>query len=71
MISSSDPEAMLHTMMTVEYMLERDNRALPDLDETRRRLEVQQQALDAAVANQQAQLRIMEANKQAAEEVLH
>ncbi|UWP78895.1 hypothetical protein Dfulv_27395 [Dactylosporangium fulvum] len=69
-IGSSDPETMLHNMVTVEYVLSRDDRALRELAETRRTLEQQQKDIAAAVANQQAQLKIMEANKKAAEDAL-
>ncbi|GAA2577607.1 hypothetical protein GCM10010399_04170 [Dactylosporangium fulvum] len=69
-IGSSDPETMLHNMVTVEYVLSRDDRALRELSETRRQLEQQRRDIDAAVANQQAQLKIMEANKKAAEDAL-
>ncbi len=70
MIGSDNPEELLHDLTTVEYMVSRDDRALRELAETRRKLEQQKADIAAAVANQQAQLKIMEANKKAAEDAL-
>ncbi|UWP84536.1 hypothetical protein Dfulv_10005 [Dactylosporangium fulvum] len=69
-IGADNPDTMLHNMVTVEYMLSRDDAQLHDLAETRRKIEQQQKDIAAAVANQQAQLKIMEANKKAAEDAL-
>ena len=69
-MASSDPDAMLRNMVTVEYMLVQDDKQLRELSATRKRLEQQQADLNAAVVNQQAQLKVMEANKKAAETAL-
>jgi hypothetical protein len=61
---------MLRNMVTVEYMITRDDRALREVNEARRKLEQQKADIAAAIANQQAQLKIMEANKKAAEDAL-
>ncbi|WP_425553110.1 coiled-coil domain-containing protein, partial [Dactylosporangium fulvum] len=55
-IGADNPDTMLHNMVTVEYMLSRDDAQLHDLAETRRKIEQQQKDIAAAVANQQAQL---------------
>ncbi|WP_238020013.1 hypothetical protein KZZ52_09920 [Dactylosporangium sp. AC04546] len=70
MLGADDADSMLHDMVTVEYMLSRDDRALREVNDTRKRLEQQQKDLNDAIANQQAQLKIMEANKKAAEDAL-
>ena len=70
MIGSNNPQELLHDMSTIEYMVSRDDRALRELAETRGKLEQQKADIAAAIANQQAQLKIMEANKKAAEDAL-
>jgi hypothetical protein len=70
MIGSNDPNELLHNMTTIEYMVSRDDKALHELAETRAKLEQQKADIAAAVANQQAQLKIMEANKKTAEDAL-
>ncbi|MFF5232198.1 coiled-coil domain-containing protein [Dactylosporangium sp. NPDC000521] len=70
MAGSDDPDQLLHDMSTIEYMVSRDDKALHDLVETRKKLEQQKADIAAAIANQQAQLKIMEANKKAAEDAL-
>jgi peptidoglycan DL-endopeptidase CwlO len=70
MIGSNNPNELLHDMSTIEYMVSRDDRALRELAETRKKLEQQKADIAAAVANQQAQLKIMEANKKTAEDAL-
>ncbi|GAB3830439.1 coiled-coil domain-containing protein [Dactylosporangium cerinum] len=69
-LASEDPETVMHGLTTVQYMLTRDDKALRELAETRRKLEQQKADIAAAVANQQAQLKIMETNKKAAEDAL-
>jgi peptidoglycan DL-endopeptidase CwlO len=69
-LASEDPETVMRGMTTVQYMLTRDDKALRELAETRRKLEQQKTDIAAAVANQQAQLKIMETNKKAAEDAL-
>ncbi|MEV4140614.1 hypothetical protein AB0J72_51680 [Dactylosporangium sp. NPDC049742] len=69
-LAGDTPEATIHGMTTVQYMLYRDDKSLRDLAETRKRLEQQKAELAAAIANQQAQLKIMETNKKAAEDAL-
>ncbi|WP_327003108.1 hypothetical protein OHA72_49840 [Dactylosporangium sp. NBC_01737] len=68
--ASDDPDTIMHGMTTVQYMLSRDDKALHELAETRKKLEQQKADIAAAVANQQAQLKIMETNKKAAEDAL-
>jgi hypothetical protein len=70
LLASDDPDTVIHGMTTVQYMLSRDDKQLHELAETRKQLEQQQTDLAAAVANQQAQLKIMETNKKAAEDAL-
>ncbi|MET7419097.1 hypothetical protein [Dactylosporangium sp. NPDC005555] len=69
-VGSDNPNELLHDMSTIEYMVSRDDQALRELAETRRKLEQQKADIAAAVANQQAQLKIMEANKKTAEDAL-
>ncbi|GAA3190407.1 coiled-coil domain-containing protein [Dactylosporangium siamense] len=69
-IGSNDPNELLHNMSTIEYMVSRDDRSLRELAEARKKLEEQKAVIAAAVANQQAQLKIMEANKKTAEDAL-
>ena len=69
-LAGDDPEATIHGMTTVQYMLVRDDKALRETAETRKRLEQQKADLAAAIANQQAQLKVMETNKKAAEDAL-
>jgi phage shock protein A len=70
MIGSDDPDSMLHNMVTVEYMISRDDKTLHELAGTRKQLEQQKTDIAAAIANQQAQLKIMETNKKTAEDAL-
>ncbi|MER7007348.1 hypothetical protein ABT297_30495 [Dactylosporangium sp. NPDC000555] len=70
MIGADNPDDLLHNMVTVEYMLQQENRQLREVIDTQKQLEQQRKDIDAAVANQQAQLKIMEANKKAAENAL-
>ncbi|MEV6929971.1 hypothetical protein AB0M46_36560 [Dactylosporangium sp. NPDC051485] len=69
-VGAENPDDMLHNMVTVEYLVQRENDQLHAVIETQKQLEQQQKDIDAAVANQQAQLKIMEANKKAAENAL-
>ncbi|WP_432987649.1 coiled-coil domain-containing protein [Dactylosporangium sp. CA-233914] len=69
-IGADNPDDMLHNMVTVEYMLQQENNQLRQVTEAQRQLEQQRKDIDAAVANQQAQLKVMEANKKAAEDAL-
>jgi phage shock protein A len=70
MLGADDPDEMMHNMVTVEYLLSRDDKSLRELNETQQKLDQQQKDIAAAVANQQAQLKIMEANKKTAEDAL-
>ncbi|GAA1516523.1 hypothetical protein GCM10009827_034080 [Dactylosporangium maewongense] len=70
LVGSDNPDQLLHDMSTIEYMISRDDKALHELAETRKKLEQQKADIAAAVANQQAQLKVMEANKKAAEDAL-
>jgi hypothetical protein len=69
-LGADDPESMMHNMLTVEYMISQDDKQLRELTATQKQLEQQQKDIAAAVANQQAQLKIMETNKKAAEDAL-
>ncbi|MEV8512573.1 hypothetical protein [Dactylosporangium sp. NPDC051484] len=70
MVGADNPDDLLHNMVTVEYMLQQEDRQLHAVVETQKQLEQQRKDIDASIANQQAQLKIMEANKKAAETAL-
>ncbi len=69
-LASDDAETVIRGMTTVQYMLARDDKQLRELAANRLKLEQQRTDIAAAVANQQAQLKIMETNKKAAEDAL-
>jgi phage shock protein A len=69
-IGAQNADDMLHNMVTVEYLAQLENDQLHEVRTTQQQLEQQRKDIDAAVANQQAQLKIMEANKKAAEDAL-
>ncbi|GAA3269986.1 MULTISPECIES: coiled-coil domain-containing protein [Dactylosporangium] len=70
MIGAQDPTDMMHNMVTVEYMLQQQNKQLRETAEAQRTFDQQRKDIDAAVANQQAQLKVLEASKKAAEDAL-
>jgi peptidoglycan DL-endopeptidase CwlO len=69
-IGAENADDMMRNMVTVEYMVMQDDKQLRELTATQRLLEQQKKDIEAAVANQQAQLKTMEANKKAAEDAL-
>jgi phage shock protein A len=69
-VGAENADDMMHNMVTVEYMVQQEDKQLRELSATRRQLEQQRKDIDAAVANEQAQLKIMEANKKTAEDAL-
>jgi len=69
-IGAENADDMMRNMVTVEYMAQQDDKQLRELSATQRQLEQQKKDIEAALANQQAQLKTMEANKKAAEDAL-
>jgi peptidoglycan DL-endopeptidase CwlO len=69
-VGAENADDMMRNMVTVEYMAMQDDKQLRELTATQRRLEQQKKDIEAALANQQAQLKTMEANKKAAEDAL-
>ncbi|WP_432828283.1 coiled-coil domain-containing protein [Dactylosporangium sp. CA-092794] len=69
-VGAENADDMMHNMVTVQYMLQQDDKQLRELAATQQQLQQQQQDIANAVANQQAQLKIMETNKKAAEDAL-
>lgn len=69
-LGADNADDMLRNMVTVQYLVQQDDKQLRELTDTQRQLDRQQKDIAAAVANQQAQLKIMEANKKAAEDAL-
>jgi hypothetical protein len=69
-LGAENADDMMHNMVTVEYMLQQEDKQLREINATQRQLDQQRKDIDAAVGNQQAQLKVMEANKKTAEDAL-
>jgi hypothetical protein len=69
-LGAENADDMMHNMVTVEYMLQQEDKQLREISATQRQLDQQRKDIDAAVTNQQAQLKVMEANKKTAEDAL-
>ncbi len=63
LLDSSTPEGLLHAATTVQYLVERDDRDLHDLNATRKQLNDEQTQLANELKLQQQQLIIMDAKR--------
>jgi len=69
-LDSDSPDGMLHAAMTVQYLVDRDDRDLRDLHATRKQLADEQTALANELKLQQQQLAIMDAKRKDADAAL-
>jgi hypothetical protein len=69
-LDSDSPDGMLHAAMTVQYLVDRDDRDLHDLHAARKQLADEQTQLANELKLQQQQLRIMDAKRKDADAAL-